>query len=51
MDEEHITYNKMKMAHHISPLENPLTLRSKRKVIARLETELKKRQIEQTQSA
>jgi large subunit ribosomal protein L29 len=48
LEEERIGYSKMKMAHHISPLENPLTLRAKRKVIARLETELRRRKMEET---
>jgi large subunit ribosomal protein L29 len=46
--EERINYSKMKMAHAISPLENPVSLRLKRKVVARLETELRGREMEQT---
>ncbi len=46
--EERLNYSRMKMAHAISPLENPLVLRSKRKDIARLETELRRRKIEET---
>ncbi|GAB4379608.1 MAG: 50S ribosomal protein L29 [Salibacteraceae bacterium] len=34
---------KMRMQHAISPLENPLILREKRKDIARLMTELNRR--------
>lgn len=37
---------RMRMTHHISPLENPMSLRAVRKDIARLHTELKKRQLE-----
>ncbi|MEP7263023.1 MAG: 50S ribosomal protein L29 [Bacteroidota bacterium] len=48
--EERASYRKMKLAHAVSPMENPMKIRSSRKVIARLETELKKR-ITQTQSA
>ncbi len=48
--EERASYRKMKLAHAVSPMENPMKLRSSRKVIARLETELKKR-ITQNQSA
>ena len=33
-------YNKMKLAHAISPIENPIQIRDLRKTIARLETEL-----------
>jgi large subunit ribosomal protein L29 len=36
---------KLRMTHAISPLENPLQLNLKRKVIARLKTELKSRQL------
>lgn len=44
--EEKNNYSKMKMGHTISPLENPVQLRGARKVIARLNTELKRRQLE-----
>lgn len=43
--EEKLNYAKMKMAHTISPLENPIQLRNKRKDIARLASELRSRQI------
>lgn len=33
-------------AHSISPLENPLRIKQNRKVIARLQTELRKRELE-----
>lgn len=42
MDEQE-SLDKLRMQHAISPLENPLILRGKRKVIARLNTELTKR--------
>ena len=41
--EEKIAYDKLKMAHHISPLENPQELNQKRKLIARLSTEHRSR--------
>jgi len=34
---------KLQFAHGISPLENPMSLRTLRREIARLKTELKKR--------
>lgn len=34
------TYNKTKLAHQISPVENPIQIRDLRRTIARLETEL-----------
>jgi large subunit ribosomal protein L29 len=45
--EERAGYVKMKMAHAVSPLENPMKLRDARKVIARLETELRNRMNQQ----
>ncbi len=33
-------YTKLKLAHRISPIENPIQIRDLRKTIARLETEL-----------
>jgi large subunit ribosomal protein L29 len=37
--------NKLTLAHGVTPLENPLQLRANRRVIARLQTELKAREI------
>ena len=36
---------KLEFAHAISPLENPMSIRSLRKELARLKTELKKKQL------
>ena len=33
-------FNKLKLFHAISPIENPIQIRDMRKTIARLETEL-----------
>ncbi|MGY6649874.1 50S ribosomal protein L29 [Wenyingzhuangia sp. IMCC45574] len=38
------SYSDLKMAHAISPLENPLELRSLRKTVARVATELNNRE-------
>jgi len=38
------TLAKMKIGHKITPLENPIVIRNNRKAIARLNTELTKRQ-------
>ncbi|WP_144893900.1 50S ribosomal protein L29 [Flavobacterium tiangeerense] len=38
------TYADLKMAHAISPIENPLQIRGVRRTVARLATELTKRQ-------
>lgn len=37
---------KMRMNHAVSPLENPLSLRGQRKDIARLLTEVRKRELQ-----
>jgi large subunit ribosomal protein L29 len=37
---------KLEVNHSVSPLENPLTIRSTRREIARMNTELRKREIE-----
>ncbi|WP_461532258.1 50S ribosomal protein L29 [Sinomicrobium sp.] len=39
-------YADLKMAHAVTPLENPLQLRKVRRTIARLATELTKREVE-----
>ena len=42
--EEKAGLNKLTMNHAISPIENPITIRSTRKLIARLSTELTKKE-------
>ena len=37
-------YTDLKMAHAISPIENPLQIRGVRRTVARLTTELSKRE-------
>ena len=39
-------YTDLKMAHAISPLENPIQLRDIRRNVARLATELTKRELQ-----
>lgn len=39
-------YTDLKMAHAISPLENPIQLRTQRRTIARIATELTKREVQ-----
>ncbi|HLU51111.1 MAG TPA: 50S ribosomal protein L29 [Flavobacteriaceae bacterium] len=39
-------YTDMRMTHAVSPLENPVQLRERRRVIARIKTELTKRQVQ-----
>ena len=43
ISEDELRLKKMQFAHAITPLENPMTIRTLRKDIARLKTELKKR--------
>ena len=42
--EDELRMKKLSFAHAISPLENPQSIRSLRRDIARLKTELKKKQ-------
>ncbi len=41
-------YADLKMAHAITPLENPMQIRAMRKTIARLATELTKREMQES---
>jgi len=43
IQEDELRLKKLEFAHAISPLENPMGLRSIRKDLARLKTELQKR--------
>ena len=40
-------YTKLKLAHKISPLENPIQIKDLRRIIARLQTELSAKQQQQ----
>ena len=40
------TYNDLKMAHAISPIENPLQMRTLRRSVARIATEITKRELQ-----
>jgi large subunit ribosomal protein L29 len=40
------SYADLKLAHAISPLENPIQLRNVRRSVARLATELTKREVQ-----
>ncbi len=42
---EKAALNKMKMNHTVTPLENTMQIREKRKDIARMMTELRKREL------
>ncbi|NQU83661.1 MAG: 50S ribosomal protein L29 [Parcubacteria group bacterium] len=47
LDEEKKQLTRLKLNHAVSPLENPNKIKVYRKTIARLNTELKKRVIEE----
>ncbi|GEP50316.1 50S ribosomal protein L29 [Flavobacterium noncentrifugens] len=40
------TYNDLKMAHSLSPIENPLQIRTVRRAVARIATEISKRELQ-----
>ncbi|BCY27314.1 50S ribosomal protein L29 [Flavobacterium okayamense] len=40
------TYSELKTAHTISPIDNPLQLRGVRRAVARVATELTKRELQ-----
>ena len=44
IEEDELRLKKLKFAHSVSPLENPMTLRDVRKDLARAKTELNKKQ-------
>jgi large subunit ribosomal protein L29 len=45
IQEDEQRMKKLQFAHGISPLENPMSLRTLRREIARLKTELKHREV------
>ena len=46
LKEEQERLTKMKLSHAISPLENPQTIKEQRRTIARLKTELRRRELD-----
>ena len=47
LDEERKQLVKLKLNHAVSPLENPNKIKVYKKAIARMETELRRRQLEE----
>ena len=47
LEEEIKQLTKLKLNHAISPLENPNKIKSYRRTIARMKTDLRKRQLEE----
>lgn len=50
LEEEQKQLVRLKLAHAVSPLENPQRLKQQRKLIARLKTELRRRELEKLNS-
>jgi large subunit ribosomal protein L29 len=48
LQEERGSLSKLRFNHTVSPIENPMQLRSKRKEVARILTELRKRELANT---
>ena len=44
IEEDKLRIKKLKFAHAVSPLENPMSIRDVRKDLARLKTELRSKQ-------
>ncbi len=47
IEDERAQFAKLKLNHAISPIENPQRIKETRRTVARLETELRKRQLEE----
>jgi large subunit ribosomal protein L29 len=45
ISEDEVRIKKLGFAHAITPLENPMAIRAMRKDLARMKTELKKREL------
>lgn len=48
LKEQQSLLNKLTLNHAVSPVENPLKIKSTRKTIARILTELRKRELAET---
>ncbi|HEY0976399.1 MAG TPA: 50S ribosomal protein L29 [Flavobacteriales bacterium] len=48
LQDERGTLGKLRSSHAVSPIENPMQLRSKKKEVARILTELRKRELANT---
>lgn len=46
LTEERTTLAKLNLAHAVSPLENPVQLRETKKTVARILTEVRRRELE-----
>lgn len=46
LEEERKQLTRLRLSHTVSPLDNPMKIRQNRKMIARILTELRKRELE-----
>ena len=46
LKEERATLNKLNLAHAVSPIENPVQIRETKKTVARILTEVRRREIQ-----
>lgn len=44
-------YSKLKFAHSITPIENPMKIKETRKLVARLETEIRVKELNEVAEA
>lgn len=51
LQEQKSVLGKFKLSHAVSPLENPMQIGGVRKTIARLSTELRKRELQEQKNA
>lgn len=51
IDTEKVNLTRMKMNHAVSPLDNPIQIMFARRLVARLKTEYKVREISETQKS
>ncbi len=47
IDEEKLNLTRLKLAHAVSPLDNPTKIKESKKELARFKTELRKRELKQ----
>ena len=45
IDAEKTVLSKLRMNHAVSPLDNPMKIKTTRKVVAKMQTELRRRQL------
>ncbi|CAG5079053.1 50S ribosomal protein L29 [Parvicella tangerina] len=47
ISEKEVTLTKMKIGHKVADIENPIEIRKTRRTIARMKTELRRRELEE----